>query len=295
MSTRRIFAALVASLVACGAGEGPEDADLCAACGEPAVVGALAEPELAELSGVAASARFPDVLYAHNDSGDAARFFALSRSGEALAVFTVQGAKNVDWEEMGRGPCQAGSCLFIADTGDNARERAGYSVYRVPEPAAIGAGAQSIAGDRIDFTYPDGPHDAETLLVHPFSGVLTIVTKVESGPAQIHELPPSLSPGRVYVSERVGELAPPKGDDRFTGGAVHPEGTAVLLRTRGKLFRYPMEPAQSVAEALAGTPCELPVAMETMGEAVTWLASGAEIVTIGEGAGAAVHVASCGS
>jgi len=290
MKIRLFCVALVALSFGCGEVEG---AAACGACGEPAVVGALSEPGLTELSGLTASAVFPDVLYAHNDSGDAGRFFALTGDGEALAVFSVMGAKNVDWEEMGRGPCAAGSCIFIADTGDNELERTGYSLYRVPEPAEIGSGPRKIAGERIDFTYPDGPHDAEAMLVHPVSGVVTIVTKVESGPAQVYALPSSLAPGQVHVSERVGELAPPRGDDRFTGGAVHPDGTAVLLRTRGKLFRYAMDPEQSVAEALQGAPCELPVGQETMGEAVTWSASGAEIVTIGEGAGAAVHESSC--
>ena len=67
MSTRRMLAALVASLVACGAGEGPEDADLCAACGEPGVVA------LSKVGGALASLGYRPHPVADSSARDARR------------------------------------------------------------------------------------------------------------------------------------------------------------------------------------------------------------------------------
>lgn len=284
-STPRCCALVATLLVACGG------AETCPECGKPARQGTLIQSDLAETSGLVASSRLPDVLYAHNDSGDSSRFFAISPAGADLGVFKVTGAQNIDWEDMDRGPCPAGACLYIGDIGDNDGERLAYTLYRMVEPTAISPGEQSIAADRLVFTYPDGSHDAETLLVHPVTGEVTIVTKIETSAAQIFVLPRELTTGTTLMATRVGEVEPPKGDRRFTGGSIHPEGTAILMRTGSGLFSYPMQPEQTAAEALASEPCSLPVADEIHGEAVAWL--GDDIVTVGEGVHVAISVSSC--
>lgn len=263
----------------------------CGACRAPEASGALADPDLKETSGLATSAVHDGVFYAHNDAGDSSRFFALSRDGADLGSFKVMGAQNVDWEDMSEGPCDAGRCVYLGDIGDNNQDRLAYTLYRVAEPTTVGPGEQSLPGDRIVFTYPDGSHDAETLLVHPVTGVVTLVTK-SGGAAQIFELAPPLTTDKTHMARAAGEVEPPDGG-KFTGGAIHPDGTAIVLRTTKGLVRYPMTPDQSAAEALAGAPCTLPAAAETNGEAVTWLPSGAGIVTIGEGANAQLHVSAC--
>jgi len=291
----RLAAVLAAALAAgCGPDDEPDDEPaVCPACAAPVRAGALAHDKLDELSGLAASADRPDVYYAHNDAGDSSRFFALSRAGADLGTYKVKDAQNIDWEDMERGPCPGGSCLYIADIGDNERERLAYTLYRLAEPAVIGPGERELAAERFVFTYPDGAHDAETLLVHPVTGEVTIVTKIGSGPAPVFALPLPLTASMTLMAARVGEVRPPSGDRKFTGGSVHPDGSAVLMRTNTSLFYYPMRPEQTVAEALAGAPCELPVADEDRGEAVTWSADGAEILTIGEGVGAQINASSC--
>lgn len=269
------------------------DAGVCSDCGAPASQGAIVQAKLVETSGLAASSTMPDVFYAHNDSGNSPRFYAVSRTGADLGVFQVENAKNEDWEDMDRGPCPAGSCLYIGDIGDNERERLAYTLYRIVEPTVIQPGEQTISAERIVFTYPDGAHNAEVLLVHPLTGEVTIVTKVDKGPALVFALPLPLTTGKTFMARPVGEALPPKGANEFTGGSIHPEGTALLMRTNSSLFYYPMQPEQTAAEALAGEPCALPVADEKNGEAVAWLAGGAEIVTLGEGEGAQIHVSSC--
>lgn len=272
---------------------GCADDVVCPACGDPESRGTVENAELAELSGLAASIRHADVLYGHNDSSDSSRIFALSTTGAHLATFELEDARNEDWEDIAHSPCASGDCLWVADIGDNDGTRSEYAIYLMEEPATIEPGVHSVPSDRATFTYPDGPHDAEVLLVHPLTGAVTIVTKVEVGPASIYELP-SLVPDAMLEATKVGEVDPPDGKSKFSGGAVHPEATGVLLRTNTRLFYWSMRPEQTVAQALAGEACQLPLAAETQGEAVAWLGAGEGIMTIGEGVNPSINVAECG-
>ena len=89
--------------------------------------------ELREGSGVALSRRTPGLLWSHNDSGPP-MLIALDASGAAKGRVTVAGARVGDWEDVSAGPCPQGSCLYIADIGDNNGVRRSITVYRVPEP-----------------------------------------------------------------------------------------------------------------------------------------------------------------
>lgn len=267
--------------------------DVCPACGDPERRGTVENVELDELSGLAASIRHADVLYGHNDSSDSSRIFALSTTGTHLATYELENAGNDDWEDIAHSPCASGDCLWVADIGDNTGTRTEYAIYLMEEPATIEPGVHVVPSDRATFTYPDGSHDAEVLLVHPLTGAVTIVTKQEEGPASIYELP-TLVPDATLEATKVGEVEPPKGSSKFSGGAVHPEATGVLLRTNTRLFYWPMRPEQTVAEALAGEGCKLPLADEAQGEAIAWLGAGEGIMTIGEGVNPPINVSECG-
>lgn len=265
----------------------------CPSCDAPENRGMVENPDLLEISGIAASSRFDDVIYAHNDSSDFSRFFALSTSGASLATYLVQDAANDDWEDVARARCASGDCLYMADIGDNDLSRTSYSIYIIGEPESVEPGEYTLPSERVSFEYPDGAHDAEVLLVHPLTGLVTVVTKNEDGPASIYELD-GLVPDAMLTAVARGEFEPPKGSSKFTGGAIHPDATGILLRTKTRLFYYAMDPEQTAAEALHGEACQLELADEAQGEAVTWLRSGDGVITIGEGTNAAVNVSVCG-
>src|SRR5687767_2251902 len=77
-------------------------------------------PALPEASGVALSRRSPGLLWSHNDSGEP-MVFAVDTAGVAKGRVRVAGARVTDWEDISVGPCAQGSCLYIADIGDNNR------------------------------------------------------------------------------------------------------------------------------------------------------------------------------
>jgi hypothetical protein len=263
----------------------------CKSCKKPEKNGVIASVELQEISGIAASAVHADTYFVHNDSGDSPRFFAIDSAGQTLATYDVDGAFAVDWEDAASGPCPLGHCLYFGDIGDNNEQRTSYAVYRVTEPLAIAPGPHHVAAETLTFSYPDGSHNAETLLVHPSTGEIVIVTKVASGPSPMYRFPMPLTPGSPVVLEKLGAVAPHGLVPRITGGSIHPNASGILLRTYTGLGYYPL--GDSIAAALSGIPCDVPVAIELQGESVAWTAAGDGYVTIAEGKSAPVNIVHC--
>ena len=90
-------------------------------------------PELPEASGLAISRRTTGLLWSHNDSGNATVLFALDTSGKVRGRIRLP-VLTRDWEDVSAANCTTGSCLYIADIGDNGLARRDISIYRVPEP-----------------------------------------------------------------------------------------------------------------------------------------------------------------
>jgi hypothetical protein len=170
----------------------------------------LAIPALTELSGLAASRLRPGVFYAHNDSGDGPRIFALTLEGALVSEHELTGAKAEDWEDIAAGPCAAGRCLFVADIGDNQRKRPEVVIYRVDEAALASPQGKAVPAEGLRAVYPDGPHDAETLLADPTSGDLFVITKEESGPSLVFRLPAAASTEAPTTLELAAQLVLPE-------------------------------------------------------------------------------------
>lgn len=109
-------------------------------------IGNIKEPLLEETSGIEVSRKYKNLIWAHNDSGDEARFFAFSEKGESRGEFKLSGAKHKDWEDMALAKCPTFSksskedCLYFGDIGDNPFERKKLTIYIVKEPAPLKAG-----------------------------------------------------------------------------------------------------------------------------------------------------------
>ncbi|HYJ80049.1 MAG TPA: hypothetical protein VEW03_10630 [Longimicrobiaceae bacterium] len=224
-----------------------------------------------EASGVAVSRSTPGVVWVHNDSGEP-QLLAVAADGASRGLVRVTGAAVEDWEDVASGPCAAGSCLYVADIGDNQARRQRITVYRVPEPAP--GATTSAAAEALHATYPDGPQDAEALFVTQDGGVF-VVTKGETGPIALYRFPQPLTPGAVARLERVVELGPadPRRAGRVTGAAASPDGRWVALRGLHSVAFY------RAAELLAGRRSEpvrvdLTGAKEAQGEGVALAADG---------------------
>jgi hypothetical protein len=272
-----------------GSGGAPQ---LCVTCGEPTDAGVVANEDVQEMSGLAASRVHDGILYAHNDSGDGPRFFAMTLAGEDRGTFTVPAAEANDWEEMAAGPCGDGApgCLYFADFGDNDEVRDDYVLYRVREPETVGAGLEAEApAEAFPFSYPDGSHNAEAFVVHPTTGVVTIFTKAVT--SRVFELAAPLAPG--VVATVAGEITFDSFVSLATAADVDQAATVLAVRTYADVLLFPIPAGGTVAEALATPSCAAPKAAEAQGEAIAFLPGGTSYVTASEGASSTLHRVDC--
>jgi hypothetical protein len=193
--------------------------------------------DVRETSGIVRSRADSTVFWTHNDSGDKAVLYALDERGQLLERVRVSGASALDWEDLAAAPCAGGSCMYIADTGDNEGVRPTIDIYRVIEPAR-GAGVTAPAA-RLTLRYPDAPQNAEALFALP-DGSVFVVTKGTHGTVSLFALPSPESETGVRTLRLVRELFPHPTDSAqlVTGAAASPDGRWVVIRTYGTLFFY---------------------------------------------------------
>jgi len=247
---------------------------------------------LSESSGVAASRRHPGVLWTHNDSGDEPVVYAIDSTGAVLSRVRVAGAENADWEDIALGPCPAGDCLYIADTGDNEETRREVVVYRVPEPAP--GDTVTAPAERFRARFPDAPQDAEALFVLP-RGEVFLVTKGRSRPVAVYRYPQPLGdaegPGpkaKAVELERVQQLTPgpvPLIDGQVTGAAATPDGRWVAIRTYSTLLLYRVDGQGRLTLVVDWPGVELRTLGERQGEGVEILSDGTVLLTSESGVG----------
>ena len=236
---------------------------------------------LSEASGIAVSRKTPGVLWSHNDSGEPA-LVALATDGKPRGRVLVSGASAGDWEDVEVGPCPQGSCIYIGDIGDNSARRREVFIYRVPEPDS-GAKVTTRA-ESMRVSYPDGPRDAEALIVLP-DGKLFIVSKGELGPVALYRVPQAFENGAAVRLERVATLMEARGgkgvgrQDRVTGASSSPDGRWIVLRTLSAITFYDAK-TLTTGNTQAAFRFDVSGARERQGEGVAigddgtvWLAS----------------------
>lgn len=265
----------------------PQCADPMGCYGEPDLVGIFDAKLIPEASGLAASRRNPGVLYLLDDQPGTTGVWAIRETGEIVASLPLQGLDATDTESLAVGPCDGGgaTCLYVADTGDNVRDRPSITILRAHEPDLSAAPpGNALPAEAITLTYPDAPQDAEALLVDA-DGTPYLVTKGlhdrasgETAPARLYAAPgftsgvlrdlgtvPLPLPERALASLFFGNVV--------TGGDALPG--RVLLRTYDHVVEY----VASGPEAdLAGFPSwpsrAVPSSWQPQAEAVTYAADG---------------------
>ncbi len=219
--------------------------------------------ELAQSSGVAVSLEHPGVLWTHVDDG-AHTLYAISDQGRIVARFPLD-RKLTDWEDINLAPCPGGgSCLYLADLGDNYEEHRGGQILRVPEPDP--AHPDTLSPESFPVRFPDGPRDTEALLVLPGERIY-VVTKGRNDPVTVYAYPPPLRSDTVTLEE-VQQLTdgPRIFPNQVTGGAVAPDGRVMAIRTYTSLDFYRL--SGDTLAPLAGGHVDLRPFREPQGEGV---------------------------
>ena len=253
-------------------------------------VGILETDLVREASGIVASRRNAGVLWVHNDSGDTAQLFAIDTKAKLLGVCVISGIWARDWEDIavGPGPEPEQHYLYIGDIGDNLGRRPSIKVHRLPEPQVDTSqtfGRMSVrAIETIALTYPDGPRDAETLLLDPQTRDLYIITKRDFFNRVYHAPYPqsTRSPNRL---KRVGTL--PWGF--AVAGDVSPDGSEVIVRGPYNASLWTRPAGAPLWEAFRQKSVGIPLVAEPQGEGIAFDGQGQGYFTISEMANPPLH------
>lgn len=204
--------------------------------------------DITESSGLVAR---EGVMFTVNDSGADPVVYAVdSRSGDTVGVTTYSSDDVSDVEAVAPGP---DGSLWVGDIGDNDQERSTVDAYRVPigQPRAD----SDTDAEKYPLAYPDGPQNAETLLVNPRNGRMYVVSKAVVG-GTVYAAPAAPEQDTVNTLRAVGGVP-----GLVTDGAFFPDGRHVVLRTyaTAAVYTFPelrevgrMDlPAQEQGEAVA--------------------------------------------
>ena len=262
---------------------------------DPVLVGRIKDPRITESSGLAASVENEGSLWTHNDSGDAPVVYCIAPDGSSCGSFHLSGAVANDWEGMsvGPGPRPGQSYLYVGDIGGNipSDDSEAVTVYRVPEPSiedvSATAGAEPVVLESVEeimLRYPDGPHDAESLLVHPSSGDLYIITKeVDSG---VYKAEGPLAAGTEIVLDRVARFSIFANLSDRTGGSISPNGRRVVFSTYGGAYEFVLPtdfPATRFDAIWRQEPRRIRMGLLIQSEAITYRRDGRAIFATSEG------------
>jgi hypothetical protein len=263
----------------------------------PAQIAKLEDKSVNESSGVVASRRNAGLFWTHNDSGDGPNLYAFDRQGRKRGVWRVEGARADDWEDIaaGPGPEKGRAYLYVGDMGDNNRARAEVTVYRVPEPEVSAADAASDRkspratepAEAIRLKYPDGRHDAETLMVHPKTGDIYVVTKAPMA-AGVYKLAAPYSAKQANTLAPLGELrVPALFAGLLTGGDISPDGTRVVLCDYVAAYELTLPasrttPSGGFDAVWKQTPLVIDLGPREQGEAVCYGEDGSSVLATSE-------------
>lgn len=221
-----------------------------------------------EASGLAASATMPGYLWTIQDSGQPNALYLISKDGKSIKQYNVPGAHNHDWEEIavGPGPDNGVSYAYIADIGNNNQPvTATNTIYRIPEITGTDASFNENALQKITFSYPDGPRDAEALIVDPVTKDIFVLSK-EATNTNIYRLAYPQSTTEVRVAEKVGTVP---GVTIATAGSISKDGSEIAVRTYLAVYYWKRNSGETVGQTLAKAATKtLVVALEPQGEAI---------------------------
>ena len=240
--------------------------------------------DLKEISGLVTGRKNQDVVYVHEDSSNRNVVFVYTKEAVHLGNIVLFGTTNRDWEDIaiGPGPIEGVNYIYVADFGDNNSVREWVRIHRFPEPdlpASDGEPFEIIVDDyeTIKYQYPDGPRDAETLLLDPFTKDLFVVTKREVF-VHVYQLPyPQANEGYSEIHFR-GQL-PLK---TLVGGDISQDGQQILIKSYGTIYHWNVEDENPVNTLFSQTPTSVEYIPEVQGESVGWTSDGLGYFTITE-------------
>ncbi len=189
--------------------------------------------EIDESSGIIKSRHYPNIFWTHNDSGDTARIFAVHENGKLVAEVEVEGAENVDWEDIAVGGLGQ---IYLCDIGNNGKDRDDLAIYLIPEPNPTTDKRVEVI-QKIKFRY-GSPSQSDAEACFFASGKIYILTKHKrKSLTELYRLDPTQ---QDQVAEKVSEY-PMSGMVTGADVSVNGKTLAVLTYLGVHIFEKPKE------------------------------------------------------
>lgn len=240
----------------------------------------LTDKKLDEVSGLAASANNPGLLWTHNDSGNEPEVYLVDEKLKIKLTCKIQGVKNRDWEDIavGPGPEEGKNYLYVADIGDNYANYSFKYIYRFEEPVlANQSGEITIAEfDTIVFRLEDGKKDTEAIMIHPETKDLYVVSKREK-PVYLYELKYPYSVHDTLTAAKITSIPL----TQIVAAGISPDGQEILMKNYVNVYYWNTKD-KSIQDALQAKPQILKYTEEPQGEAITFARDGSGFYTLSE-------------
>jgi hypothetical protein len=245
----------------------------------PTALGKLTHKKLSEVSGIAASVQNPGALWTLNDSNNPAEVYLVDENLN-IKLTCKLGVKNRDWEdiEVGPGPVEGKHYVYVGDIGDNNGRHEYKYIYRFEEPV-VEDGKKEITIRRFEtfvVRLADAKKDTETLMVHPKTKYVYLVSKREQ-PVVVYELKAPLRIRDTLTAVPVTSL-PLK---QIVGGSISPDGNEVLLKNYDNIYYWNIE-GMPLVEGLKARPQILPYVEEPQGESIAFNRDASGFYTLSE-------------
>jgi hypothetical protein len=245
-----------------------------------------------EISGIAASGINPDIYYVHNDSGDTSRFFSIYPNGQVKSTVyfkgdpkEIRGVYDCEDIAVGPGPVKGKNYVYMGDIGDNYSVRKYLTVYRMEEKRSWETDSIAKADAApIHLKYPDGPKDAETLMIDPIEKLIYIVSKRQDS-VTVYTSPLNYKPNDTVVLTKRCKLffSGYKLFKWITAGDISKDGKQILIKSYTKVYYWEREGNEPIWKTLQKKYRVLPYIQEKQGEAIGFTPDGKGYYTTSEG------------
>lgn len=255
---------------------------------DPATLCTINDTRLTEISGLAPSRLRDGLFWMHNDSGGDAALYAVDSTGATIAVCTLGGAVNRDWEDLASVMLEDTAWLYVGDIGDNDKKYPSVRIYRIREPELQSSWrdrAVSASAETATFFYPDGAHDCEALMVDARDGTIILLEKSGTS-CGVYSSPWPGSGGTAQL-QRIAAFRLPFEFSLWrlvTGADLHPSSQRVIVRSYNAVLEYKTQagaPLSTLFDSTAAIVIETPGL--TQAEAVCYSRDGRDILTTSEG------------
>lgn len=206
----------------------------------------IADVDLKEMSGLQ-YLQDAGSLWVLEDSGNKNRIYKIAEDGKVLHTLTIDGATNIDWEDMA---ADAEGNLYIGDFGNNDNDRKDLAIYKIRKEDLERDDAKPAY--KITFAYPEQKEfppkksarffDAEAFFEH--QGFFYLFTKNRSsgydGSLSVYKIP---NKSGTHKAQLLGNLQT-CGNYRkcaIAGADISPDGNKAALISGDKLWLMKFE------------------------------------------------------